>query len=147
MRSYKFRAWDVIPYYDSEDKKYEMIYFNLEETRIIENLSLESIVMQSTGLKDKNGKEIYEGDILIQNNNKADLVQVCFGEFGIRSLETGIVIDKSVGWYLKVLPTDAISKLAPFCYDMPINNYWIERLSTKVIGNIYENPELLEEIR
>jgi uncharacterized phage protein (TIGR01671 family) len=53
MRKFKFRAWDK----DCE----EMVYDTPE--RIFENYSEESI-MQFTGLKDKNGKEIYEGDIL-----------------------------------------------------------------------------------
>lgn len=147
-REIKFRAWDkvnkVMVKVVEIDFFRRRMYFTIDNKYYGECSLDDVILMQYTGLKDINGKEIYEGDILIQNNNKADLVQVCFGEFGIRSLKTEKVIDKSVGWYLKVLPTDVISKVAPFCYDTPINNYWIERLNTKIIGNIYENPELLE---
>jgi len=53
MRQFKFRAWDK----DCE----EMVYDTPE--RIFENYPEESI-MQFMGLKDKNGKEIYEGDVL-----------------------------------------------------------------------------------
>lgn len=100
-------------------------------------------VGQYTGLVDKNGKRIFEGDIIMQNDNIIDLVQVCFGEFGVRDIDTEDVVDKVVGFYTRVIPTDAISQMAPFCYDMQLNDFWIKKLGSKVIGNIYDNPELL----
>jgi uncharacterized phage protein (TIGR01671 family) len=98
---------------------------------------------QYTGLKDKNGKEIYEGDILKQNGNDKDLVQICFGKFKVRDIETEEVIDTACGWYMKAITTDELSKIVPFCYDMSLNDSWIESLKAVVIGNIYENSELL----
>lgn len=101
-------------------------------------------VMQYTGLKDKNGKEVYEGDICRQNNNDIDLTQVCFGNFGVIDIETETFIDEAHGWYLKVIPTDEISKMEPFCNDMTLNEQWIGALDIEVIGNIFENPKLLD---
>lgn len=72
-------------------------------------------VMQCTGMKDKNGKLIYEGDIVKQNNTIY-----------------------SVNWFN-----------GSFCFKDTLNgkNYTVEFVMSEkqeVIGNIYENPELLE---
>lgn len=79
------------------------------------------VLMQYTGLNDKNGKEIYEGDIL-EYEDKGNITD----DF-IEPVEW--IDDKhNVGW-----GTESSA------------NVWadVARLS-KIIGNIYENPELLE---
>ena len=79
------------------------------------------VALQNTGLHDKNGKEIYEGDILKLTNG---------GEIRI-----GKVIYEYSGFTI-----DVINMNKPYgrvCFSMP--KRYIE-----VIGNIYENPELLE---
>ena len=79
-------------------------------------------LMQYTGLKDKNGKEIYEGDVLSNSTGKID--KVIFyenGFFGKSKSNMG----KNHYWY------------NPLCADYIKNK--------EVIGNIYENPELLKK--
>ena len=76
-------------------------------------------LMQSTGLKDKNGKEIFEGDILKSNK----YITSVFYERGAYHVK-----------FRKTPNTTVIMNVISF----------IEKYKTKIIGNIYENPELLE---
>ena len=103
-----------------------------------------STICQCTGLKDKNGKPIWENDILMCRGNKKDLCKVCFGEFKVIDIEDMVAVDIVQGWYYKPLKTDALSKCEPFCYEMPLTNYYLERMEAEVVGNIFDNPELLE---
>ena len=102
-------------------------------------------ICQFTGLCDKNGKKICENDILMCHGNSEDLVKTVFGEFGVRNIETGSIVDKVVGWHYEIIPTDAISRCEPFCYSMPLTKYYIDRCEMEVIGNIFDNKELLQE--
>lgn len=101
-------------------------------------------ICQCTGLKDKNGKLIWENDVLMCHGNKKDLCKVCFGEFKVIDIENTVAVDIVQGWYYKPLETDGLSKCEPFCYEMPLTNYYIERMDAEVIGNIFDNAELLE---
>lgn len=104
----------------------------------------QSTICQCTGLKDKNGKLIWENDILMCHGNKKDLCKVCFGEFKVLDIENMVDVDIVKGWYQKPIETDVLSKCEPFCHEMPLTNYYLERMEAEVIGNIFDNPELLE---
>lgn len=88
------------------------------------------VIQQYTGLKDKNGVEIYEGDIL---------------PFRKKLLDSNI----NYKWYKYNGVVTCNDKLA--CYELRYNNensieglsYWAG--SVEVIGNIHENPELLKK--
>lgn len=83
-------------------------------------------VMQYTGLKDKNGIEIYEGDIL----------RVLYSDILNDTAEIKIVIWYHNGFYVS-------NKINGYAESMQIGkNGYLE-----VIGNIYENPELLKHIK
>ena len=128
MREIKFRAYEF-------DAKH-MHYFTLWDLFLHRNIlpvpEAVSEVMLSTGLKDANGKEIYEGDIL-NWGNFIHLVQDFY------PLGPGSLNIKSVGYL------DAEGKFQPqVCY--PDTSRWIKLTATiEVIGNKYENPEFFEE--
>ena len=82
-----------------------------------------SVVMQFTGLKDKKSKEIYEGDIVLRNETS------CEGSY---IAKYKVIYEKS-SFCLEVLQSHIFKKGAVI--------YVMEEC--EVIGNIYENPELL----
>lgn len=142
MRDIKFRAWDakykymnykvmVGMYGDNvmDDENYTACSMWVEPKKVdykcephwshFEPYHKDILLMQYTGLKDKNGKEIYERDIITCSNGMAYQYEVefVFGCF--------LGHDKATGFSKKL-------------YDMK---------DLEVVGNIYENPELLEVIK
>ncbi len=106
MREIKFRAWH---------KKYKLMIYIPTMNEFSDGIIYPScydirdcILMQYTGLKDKNGKEIYEGDIL-DNEEKVKYINGGFDPFCVAGWECTTEWEKII-----------------------------------VIGNIYENSELLK---
>lgn len=91
-------------------------------------------VMQSTGLKDKNGVEIFEGDVLAYSNPKHPE----------RAQPVHVVIwHDSQGRFLLHVPTENRHAGLPRGND-PMHPD-VNRERWAVIGNIYQNPELLPD--
>lgn len=101
-------------------------------------------ICQCTGLVDKNDKIIYENDILMCHNNSQDIVKAVFGKFTVINAETLEAVDEVIGWHYEVIPTDALSKCEPFCFSMPLTEDYAKTCEFKVVGNVFDNPELLE---
>jgi hypothetical protein len=131
-REIKYRAWlkeekkmvnvETIDFSEKSIQyleKNEIIDAYLLRTKFLEDVE----IMQYTGLKDKNGKEIYEGDILkYKFPYDRRLKHVSLVKF----------IETEASFGLK----DIYGNEIPL-YRITANNYF------EVVGNIYENPELL----
>ena len=106
--------------FDNED-----LWLKINETQIMGANLFEVELMQYTGLKDKNGKEIYKGDIL-QFYNDVDYI-----------IKPG---------YAKVVFKDGAFCCKHFKYGTEyLANMDMSDMDITVVGNIYENPELLKE--
>ena len=81
-------------------------------------------LMHSTGLKDKNGKEIFEGDVVRQVRTQPTTEN---------EIIIGVVTMIEGAWLIMNDCEQLASKL------------WSETDENEIIGNIYENPELLED--
>lgn len=108
----------------NEDADYEYVTHDCE---IIDNQNDNFDIEQYTGLKDKNGKEIYEGDIIQE-------------EIDFNSKMTDGVFTYVVEW-----DNDTLSYSLRGSDNSIHDELWQTNLSRRVIGNIHENPELVGE--
>jgi len=138
-REIKFRVWDKKD--NLMSRPFGLGYRNIvteDEYYICDDsdLSAEEIeVMEYTGLKDKNGVEIYEGDIVERN---MDFWSDSRDIGGRQYIKKQLIYQIQWGkWcYVKL---DKGGKLPHSAFDI------IEAREYEIIGNIFENPELLEE--
>ncbi|WP_202976102.1 MULTISPECIES: YopX family protein [unclassified Streptococcus] len=120
----KYRMWNRIT---SALHHVEGLYFDNKEVQYIDEVGIlrfikfeNTILMQSTGLKDKNGKEIFEGDVVkmakdvYSDPTYYEVIRHRGGAYRLESNQHGCEL-------------------------------WLRHTNCEVIGNIYENPELLEE--
>lgn len=146
MREIKFRAWDkeleMMAYSDQHNSKdYDVFYeFNFWRGDTLKCTATESYddcwgdsqesitdldnIMQYTGLKDKNGKEIYEGDII--KYDTIDFITYNLVKWG--KVEFSF-LKKQLDGTIHRTTYQGLSKYG------------------EVIGNIYENPTLWEEVK
>ena len=89
----------------------------------------DSPLMQFTGLKDKNGKEIYEGDVV-----KYEILDDVFKHHGDTRIRE-VKWDERAGHYFLLGPLPGDHNPYRELYDF--------NSRAEIIGNIYENPELL----
>ena len=129
MRDYKFRGKNIKGNWEygnlvisDHNRLYEIID---KERRYRGELNKETIG-QYTGLKDKNGKEIYEGDIIFIKE------------------ETKLLDIKGKVEYSNIFAQFIITNTGSIVSEAePLGDYEEEEI--EVIGNIYDTPELLEE--
>ena len=124
----EFRAWTEegkTMYYNVYPFKDGTLLLSYDGFAFDEVPASDFILMQSTGLKDKNGKEIYEGDIV--------RYECCFESY----VEEVIYDDKHCNFGT----IDKDEKT--FSFDALISDFDVDCF--EVVGNKYKNPELLGE--
>jgi uncharacterized phage protein (TIGR01671 family) len=140
MREIKFRGKNE---YDKWEYGTGLIQYKTGEIGILNNFSkygreatemlnrtnvIPKTLGQYTGEKDKNGKEIYEGDIA--KKETFDYKKPNFRNISYAKIK---YVDELTGFFL-------VNKENKIYYSLGVDKYNIE-----VIGNIYDNPELLED--
>ena len=120
MREIKFRAWDKVnkkvrkvmslDFYNTRQSEVTLASDGDVYLRYFEQVEL----MQYTGLKDKNGKEIYEGDLL----------------------------KTRIGGYEQASPY-VVEDMRKLYFELKRDDSYYRIQQTVIIGNIYENPELM----
>ena len=147
----QFRAWDK-----TENKMWnvETIYIEDEWVKvndgsiygITKDLVRDYVLMQSTGLKDKNGVEIYEGDIIEFEDES-----FCYPFDDEAIVETinraQVIIDKVKGIFLEnfMVKDSTIAKEYKYYYDLPTSEKTIFFKECSVVGNVFEDENLLED--
>lgn len=122
----KFRAWSTDKKIMAEVRTLRFTDELVETDKFVER-SIEVVnLIQSTGLKDKNGKEIFEGDILKVANNDSSWFEVVKYDH-----DKAMFISKEVNLKYEVPETPLYDLFSPYLFKV------------EVIGNIWEKRDLL----
>ena len=140
MRELKFRAWDKQnnkmttvwsigwKAWDSPDEVINYVEIQRDGTEKV--FDHEVILMQFTGLLDKNGVEIYEGD-------------VCKRVFDYNDEENVFIF--AVIWQPPTFRGKLIQETGFNYFEWPTDYFEGHRVTVEVLGNIHETPKLLEK--
>ena len=139
----KFRAWiseadtmtNNLKGIDFENETVVLKKFYWEDGFPVEEEVFEveignAIIMQSTGLHDKNGKEIFEGDIVKRYRSPFFKAKWEYQIETVIKEEASLLLGREFGKNFGTIP---------------FNSPFAKSVLLEVIGNIYENPELLED--
>lgn len=122
----KFRAWSTDKKIMAEVRTLRFTDELVETDKFVERSIEGAKLMQSTGLKDKNGKEIFEGDILKVANNDSSWFEVVKYDH-----DKAMFISKEVNLKYEVPETPLYDLFSLYLFEV------------EVIGNIWENRDLL----
>jgi len=147
---YKFRVWD------KDNKRMQYLEFDdcgswLDHEQYPENAP--DSIMQYTGLRDKNNKKIYYGDIVkfeffIKDDKERESITTPYREkegYGGHA-----VIERTINYGVGILydfdETDANEECYAVTEGGQIEDIWEDKniWEIEVIGNIYENPDLIK---
>lgn len=143
MREIKFKIWADNRFYhkcivgntnNTDDDKWTCPLVWLEDKKEWVHCD-NGIICQYTELKDKNGVEIYEGDIVkFKYKNKKIIAEIKYGTFLESKCDEYDCCH--YGYYLDY-------KWSDYCENTGMDLFDVHTMC-EIIGNIYENPELLE---
>lgn len=147
-RTLKFRAWSY-----TESKFYTRVLvgdtetddpcssvWNDEKKEWVHFDKHCGVIQQFTGLKDKNSKEIYEGDILEIQRSEKDNAFKKYSQVGVVDFSTG-----TFSFYPKGSDNENYYTFIGFHELFHYNEKHLGYYAPKIIGNVFENSELLKQ--